>query len=29
MSNGQELAVTRGYRKELTEKHMDFVQGGM
>lgn len=29
MSNGQELAVTRGYRKELAEKHMDFVQGGM
>ncbi len=29
MSNGQELAVTRGYRKELAEKHIDFVQRGM
>lgn len=29
MSNGQELAVTRGYRKSLAEKHMEFVQGGM
>lgn len=29
MSNGQELAVTRGYRKILIEKHMEFVQGGM
>ena len=29
MSNGQELAVTRGCRKNLAEKHMAFVQGGM
>ncbi|MDE7204384.1 MAG: LytTR family DNA-binding domain-containing protein [Lachnospiraceae bacterium] len=29
LSDGQELAVTRGYRKSLAEKHMAFVQGGM
>ena len=29
MFNGQELAVTRRYRKSLAEKHMEFVQGGM
>lgn len=29
MSNGQELAVTRRYRKSLAEKHLEFVQGGM
>lgn len=29
LSDGQELAVTRGYRKNLAEKHMAFVQGGM
>ncbi len=29
MSNGQELAVTRGCRKSLAEKYMAFVQGGM
>ena len=27
--DGTELGVTRGYRKELTEKHIAFVQGGM
>lgn len=26
---GLQLGVTRGYRKELTEKHIAFVQGGM
>lgn len=29
LSNGEELAVSRGYRKSLVEKHMAFVQGGM
>ena len=29
LSDGQELAVTRGYRKSLAQKHMAFVQGGM
>lgn len=29
LSNGTELTVSRGFRKELIEKHMDFVQGGM
>lgn len=29
LSDGSELAVTRGYRKSLAEKHMAFVQGGM
>lgn len=27
--DGTELGVTRGYRKELTKKHIAFVQGGM
>ena len=29
LTDGTELGVTRGYRKELTEKHIAFVQGGM
>lgn len=29
LSDGQELAVSRGYRKDLAKKHMEFVQGGM
>lgn len=29
LSDGTELAVTRGYKKTLMEKHMAFVQGGM
>lgn len=26
LTDGTELGVTRGYRKELTEKHIAFVQ---
>ena len=29
LTDGTELGVTRGYRKELTKKHIAFVQGGM
>lgn len=29
LSDGTELAVTRGYKKTLMEKHLAFVQGGM
>lgn len=29
LSDGSELAVSRGYRKELAQKHMAFVQGGI
>lgn len=29
LTDGNELVVTRGYRKSLTEKHLTFVRGGM
>ena len=29
MRNGEELYITKGYRRELAIKHMEFVQGGM
>ena len=29
LTDGTELGVTRSYRKELMEKHIAFVRGGM
>ncbi len=29
LTDGTELTVSRGYRKQLAEKHITFVQGGM
>ena len=29
LSNGERLHITRGYRKNLTQKHLEFVKGGM